>query len=338
MEINQNLILFTISITSAFIFSYFSILVTRKLGFLDKPFIEKHKTHNAPIPLAGGIALFISLFFVSAIYDYKFSPINNIYLTAGFIIIFLVGLLDDIFIFSALVKLLGQIIGSILIISGGISTSIFGGTFLDWIITLFWIVGIINAFNFLDGADGVILNTGIILTGALIVFTQLSNQLELQRFIISLFGILLGLLYFNARPAKMFMGDSGSQTLGLLLAILTIQYNPLGNDRSTSWITPIVMMTVPIFDVALVVFSRIRRHLPIYRSGLDHTYHHLLQRGFSDKSASTLLAAAVLISAIIAYVILKVNLVLAYIMLAALIITCLYLIYRLDYKYHSKDS
>lgn len=337
MDLNQKIILFIISITTSLILSFFSILITRKLGFLDKPNIEKHKTHHAPVPLAGGIALFLSLIFVSVIYKFNFSPVSNLYLAIGFCIIFITGLLDDIYIFSASAKLLGQIFGSIFIIWGGISTLIFGGTFLDWAITLLWLVGIINAFNFLDGADGVILETGIILSGSLLVFTQLSSQKELQTFILSLFGILLGLLYFNARPAKMFMGDSGSQILGLLLAILTLQYNPLGNDRFSSWITPIVMMAIPIFDVTLVVYSRLRRHLPIYRSGLDHTYHRLLQRGYTDKSASTLIASLVFTSAIIAYVALKANRIIAYIILAALIVTAVYLIYLLDHKYQPKE-
>ncbi|MCB2179917.1 undecaprenyl/decaprenyl-phosphate alpha-N-acetylglucosaminyl 1-phosphate transferase [bacterium] len=337
IEINSKIILFLISITTALVLSFFSILITTKLGFLDKPNIEKHKTHHVPVPLAGGIALFTSLVFVSAIYRFNFSPVSNIYLAIGFGIIFVTGLLDDIFIFSAAAKLIGQIIGSIFIILGGISTSIFGGTFLDWGFTLFWLVGIINAFNFLDGADGMILETGIILSGALIVFTQLSAQFELQTYVLSLFGILLGLLYFNIRPAKMFMGDSGSQTLGLLLAILTLQYNPLGHDRTSSWITPIVMMAMPIFDVTLVVYSRLRRHLPIYRSGLDHTYHRLLQHGLTDKLANTLITVLVFLSTILAYGALKANRIVAYLIFGGLIATSIYVIYLLDHKYQPKE-
>jgi UDP-GlcNAc:undecaprenyl-phosphate GlcNAc-1-phosphate transferase len=195
----------------------------------------------------------------------------------------------------------------------------------------------VNAFNFLDGSDGMILETGGIILGSLVIFTQLTSQSILQVFVIALLGIVIGLLYFNVRPAKMFMGDSGSQTLGLLLAILTLQYNPLGHDRSSSWITPIIMMSIPIFDVTLVVYSRLRRHLPVYRSGLDHTYHRLLQRGFSPKAANAVLIFLVLLSSLIAYGALKANRYIAFATLAVLILTGVFLIYLLDHKYQPRE-
>lgn len=304
---------------------------------MDNPNIERHKTHPKPVPLAGGLALFLSLSIVALSYREIFSPYINIYLIIGLCILFITGFLDDRWIFTPAQKISGQIVGSSFILAGGIFTSIFNGTAADWLITLFWLVGIVNAFNFLDGSDGMILETGIIILGSLVVFTQLSSQGMLQLFVISLLGIVIGLLYFNVRPAKMFMGDSGSQTLGLLLAILTLQYNPLGHDKTSSWITPIIMMAIPIFDVTLVVYSRLRRHLPVYRSGLDHTYHRLLQRGFSQKAANATLISLVLVSNLIAYGALKANRYIAFGTLAVMILIGVFLIYLLDHKYQPHE-
>ena len=245
-----------------------SILVSKRLGFLDKPQVEKHKAHTSPIPLAGGIALLTSLGISALIwgeYWNDFGVNSPIFLT-GLAIIFLVGLLDDIYIFSAPVKLLGQIIGSGIVIFSGFSIAIFQSAGINTIITLIWYVGIINAFNFLDGSDGMILESGLVISGFIVLFTQLSGQLSLQYFSIMLTGVLIGLLPFNIRPARMFMGDAGSQLLGLVLATIVLSYNPLGFDRTSSWITPLLMMSVPIFDVTLVVISRLRRKIPIARS------------------------------------------------------------------------
>ncbi|MEJ2757382.1 MAG: MraY family glycosyltransferase [Anaerolineales bacterium] len=242
---------------------------------MDNPNIERHKTHPNPVPLAGGLALFLSLGVITLIYRNIFFPYINIYLIIGLSILFITGFLDDRFIFTPAQKLFGQIVGSIFIMLGGIYTTIFNGTTVDWLITLFWLVGIVNAFNFLDGSDGMILETGGIILGSLVIFTQLTSQ--------------------------------------------------------------IIMMSIPIFDVTLVVYSRLRRHLPVYRSGLDHTYHRLLQRGFSPKAANAVLIFLVLLSSLIAYGALKANRYIAFATLAVLILTGVFLIYLLDHKYQPRE-
>lgn len=325
------------SIAISILFTIISTAVSKKLGFLDKPYSAKHKTHRSPMPISGGLSLWGSFALLFIFFQNEFSPLINTQVILGLVIIFITGLLDDIFIFPASIKLFGQIAGSGLIVSGGIITHLFNGGLPDWIITIFWLIGIMNAFNFLDGADGIILETALIISGSLIVFTLLSSQAMLNVFLFAFFGILLGLLYFNAPPARIFMGDSGSQTIGVVLAIVTLLYNPLGHDRYSSWITPIVMMFIPIFDVTLVVLSRIRRKLPIYRGGLDHTYHRLLQRGLTPRQANLLMSLLVLLSTIIAFGILKANQEISYLILGGLLLLGGYAIYRLDHHYQPKQ-
>lgn len=328
-----NIILLFLAIIISAGVSWISIPIVKKIGLVDKPGTELHKIHKSPVPLAGGIALFASIFFFRLAFADEIRTDFNLYFLFGLAIIFATGVIDDIYILSPFKKISGQLIGSAFVILGGYSTTIFFGNPLDWLITIVWFTGTINAFNFLDGSDGLVLEIGITITGFLILFSQLSSQFELQTYSIVLLGILIGLLLFNARPAKMFMGDSGAQTLGLILAVFTLQYNPLGHDKYSSWITPIVMMAVPIFDVSLVVYSRVRRSHPIYRSGLDHTFHRLLQRGFSPRMANIILVIVTAATNLVAFGLLKTNRYLAYLILALCILGAGYLIYRLDRNY-----
>jgi UDP-GlcNAc:undecaprenyl-phosphate GlcNAc-1-phosphate transferase len=136
-------------------------------------------------------------------------------------------------------------------------------------------VGIINAFNFIDSSDGLLLGIAIIICSFIIFATLNSNQSLLNKLTTIFLGLLIGLFIYNRHPARIFLGDSGSQVIGFIFALLALNYNPLGFDRTTSWISPILMMAFPIFDVSLVVFSRFKRKLPVFRAQLDHTYHRL---------------------------------------------------------------
>ena len=100
-----------------------------------------------------------------------------------------------------------------------------------------------------------------------------------------LLGACIGCFYYNASPARFFLGDSGSQFLGFLLAGLAIAYNPPGYEQLASWYIPILLMGVPIFDITLVVYSRLRHKRPVYKAARDHTYHRLVLLGFSSNRA-----------------------------------------------------
>jgi len=309
-----------------------SITLSRKWGFFDQPKIEKHKAHSKPIPLAGGISLFTSILLVQLVFgqSWEYLGINSLFFIAGATILFLVGILDDIFIFSAPLKFLGQVFGVILVILAGFSISLFSSSVANLIITLIWFIGIINAFNFLDGSDGMILQAGIVITGFAVIFTKLSGQMHLQSFAFALFGILIGLLIFNFRPAKMFMGDAGSQLVGLFLALIVLNYNPLGFDRTSSWITPVLMMSVPIFDVTLVVLSRLIRKKSVAVGGLDHTYHRLVLKGIPPQLATILIVIAVVITNGLAHLTLIINRDYAYLILASATLIGSLIIYWLE--------
>jgi UDP-GlcNAc:undecaprenyl-phosphate/decaprenyl-phosphate GlcNAc-1-phosphate transferase len=106
---------------------------------------------------------------------------------------------------------------------------------------------------------------------------MVSGQFSLAVLFAILLGVCISLYFFNSAPALFFLGDSGSQSLGFVLAALAIVYQPVDANQSSSWFAPILLLGVPIFDTTLVVLSRLRRGTPVYRSGLDHTYHRLVR-------------------------------------------------------------
>jgi UDP-GlcNAc:undecaprenyl-phosphate GlcNAc-1-phosphate transferase len=109
-------------------------------------------------------------------------------------------------------------------------------------------------------------------------------------------GACVGLFFYNMTPARFFLGDSGAQTLGFLLASVGIIFTPVRFPQASSWFLPILILGVPIFDTSLVVFSRWRRGMPIYRAGRDHTYHRLTALGFdSTRAVAAMHIAAILL-------------------------------------------
>jgi UDP-GlcNAc:undecaprenyl-phosphate GlcNAc-1-phosphate transferase len=119
-----------------------------------------------------------------------------------------------------------------------------------------------------------------------------------------LLGACIALFYFNSPPARLFLGDSGAQTLGFLLAVLAIAYLPQGAKQSSSWVVPIMLLGVPIFDMMLVVISRLRRGKPIYEAALDHTYHRLVAAGWDSNRAVLSMHVVSLLLGSLAFVVL----------------------------------
>jgi UDP-GlcNAc:undecaprenyl-phosphate/decaprenyl-phosphate GlcNAc-1-phosphate transferase len=201
-------------------------------------------------------------------------------------IVFAFGLVDDRRGLSAPWKLLGQLLATGLMIALGVQIHLFDQyPWVNLAITVFWMVGITNAYNFVDSMDGLANGLACLAAAFFMLVTFDSGQGDLSVFSALLFGTCVGVYYFTFRPARYFLGDSGAQLLGFLLAGLAIAYTPLGFLRIQSWYIPILLMGVPIFDTTLIVFSRLRRHRHFYRAGQDHTYHRLVELGLDPNRA-----------------------------------------------------
>jgi UDP-GlcNAc:undecaprenyl-phosphate GlcNAc-1-phosphate transferase len=171
--------------------------------------------------------------------------------------------------------------------------------------TIFWIVGITNAFNLVDSMDGLVVGLAAIASTFFLFVTIDAGQLHLTYLSALLLGSCIGLFYYNATPARTFLGDSGAQFLGFMLATLAMAYTPPGLPQPSSWFVPILLLGVPIFDTTLVVVSRLRRGDPIYKAGQDHVYHRLTQLGMSPTQSVTTMHVAALLIGCLAFVALQ---------------------------------
>jgi UDP-GlcNAc:undecaprenyl-phosphate/decaprenyl-phosphate GlcNAc-1-phosphate transferase len=271
-----------------------AISMSRRLGLMDVPGALPHKRHTAPTPLAGGLTLVFSLAIGLVLVDFRqLASLWTVLLPA--LVVFGVGLWDDFRRLPATVKLLGQVLAAILLIAMGTYVRVIkpeatglpqqAALLINWAITIFWMVGVTNAFNLVDSMDGLVVGLGGVAIAFLVLVTIGSQQGDLQNLLALLLGICGGLYFYNVSPARFFLGDSGAQTIGFLLAAVGILYNPSIFPQGSSWFLPILILGVPIFDTTLVVISRIRQGQPVFRASQDHTYHRLIGKGLDGARA-----------------------------------------------------
>lgn len=290
-----------VSTSFALLLGPLGYLITRKLNLTDDPRSAPHKQHHTPTSVAGGPVLFVSILASGAIFGfYKTSIFLPILLGAS--IIFLFGVWDDLKNISPLWKLIGQLLAAIILIYLGVQVRLFRQDWLNYLLTILWVVGIINAYNFVDSMDGLAVGLAVIASSFFILVTIDSGQPELTLLSTILVGVCLGAFFYNATPAVFFLGDSGAQLLGFILAALGIAYNPVGFERIASWYVPILLIGVPIFDTTLVVFSRLRRRRRIYEAGLDHTYHRLVGLRLSSNRAVLAMHLAAILLGCLAFI------------------------------------
>ncbi len=258
---------------------------TSRLGFFDIPGSAPHKQHLEPVPIAGGSVILVTVFLITGIYGVIRQPLIWVILLPS-LIVFLFGVWDDVRGLSAPWKLFGQLLAASLLISLDIQVRLFDtAQWLNILITIFWVVGITNAYNFVDSKDGLATGLAGIAAAFFMLVTIESGQVHLSLLSAVILGACIGTHFFNAMPARYFLGDSGAQWLGFVLAALAIAYNPVGFLRIQSWFIPILLVGVPIFDTTLVVFSRLRLKQPIYKGRSDHTYHRLVAIGMHPNRA-----------------------------------------------------
>jgi len=260
---------------------------------------SQERWHKKPTALMGGIAIYtasvIPIYFIAdfqsiASYLAK-APVPNVLpslpavMLIGMTILFAIGLIDDYFHIKPHVKLFGQIVVASLVAFLGFRMHWFESLTLDTLITIFWIVGITNAFNLIDNMDGLCAGVGFIAAAFIsILFFQSSPLVSVTALIIA--GALLGFLVYNFNPASIFMGDSGSLLIGFSLSMLTLYYFETGAPNLISlYAVPILILMVPIFDTTMVTFIRILSGRKASVGGKDHTSHRLVLMGLSEKGA-----------------------------------------------------
>ncbi len=264
-----------------------SAAAARRVGLMDMPGSAPHKRHAQPTPLAGGPALLAGLWICAAALG-MLEQRAVLAMLVGVTPVFLFGLWDDARNIRPVYKLVGQGLAAAWLIYQGVYVKIFESPqvllevaprlalILDVLLTMLWVIGMTNAFNFVDSMDGLAVGLAGMSAAFFVLLTLAANQPGLAQFSAAFWGLTMGLYFYNSPPAHLFMGDSGAQTIGFILAVVAIVYTPQASYQASTWFAPILLLGVPIFDTALVVASRLRRGRRVYQAGLDHTYHRLL--------------------------------------------------------------
>src|SRR5476651_1482280 len=246
--------------------------------------------HTKPTALMGGIGIFIS-FSIAVFVTGTISGFVTWTIYCAALIMFIIGLIDDIKEVKPVFKLLGQIACSFLLIYHGYT---FGGGLLSWAgipLTFIWVIGITNAINLLDNMDGLAGGISAIIATICGVLGILNGEYNLAVMAFSIAGATIGFLFYNFKPARIFMGDSGSLFLGFSLSFLSVAVqSKLGSSSAILvLLIPISLMAIPIMDTTLVTIKRLAAGRRIDQGGKDHTSHRLVALGLSEKKAVLIL-------------------------------------------------
>ena len=301
-------IAFLLAFITAFVITPYTIRLAKKVGAVDLP--EDRRVNKKPMPRLGGLAVMAG-FLVSAIYLVITMKIENkidfaaeglykkiIGFFLGAAILGITCFVDDVKGIKPLVKLAGQTLATIVVVSSGIlidnftipfkENSVMINEVFSYILTIVWIVGITNAINLIDGLDG--LSSGITLIACislLIIFSLNESPLIAIVLITALAGAIVGFLPYNFNPAKTFIGDVGSNFMGYAIAVISI----LGVAKTYTAIVivaPIMVLALPIFDTIWAIIRRIIKTKSIkgvFKADKGHLHHRLMARGYTQKQA-----------------------------------------------------
>lgn len=277
-----------ISLLLSVVFVKLSILIANKYGIVDNP--GARKVHSKVTPRMGGFGIFLSFHLVLLYFAYSVPAFRTklTVLILGGLLVFLVGLLDDIYSLKPSYKLLIEVLAALLLIFGDIRITMYIKSYpVTAIITILWVVGITNSFNLLDNMDG--LSSGLASLSSFFLFciALRSGNTNLAILFLSFSFVLLGFLRFNYSPAQTFMGDCGSLYIGFMLSSFAIMGNYVSNSRLQHFplLIPLFIFAIPIYDTLSVIIIRIKNKKPIFLGDKNHFSHRLESLGFKKSSS-----------------------------------------------------
>lgn len=281
----NGIIVFLISLAISLIIIPYLIKFAPVVGLIDYP--NGRKIHKSPKPSVGGLAIVIT-FIISS---FLFIPLQYFYgFFLGFVVIFVTGLLDDTKDLNPFYKFVFQVFAVFLMIYfddikintvgnligvGDINLGIFSIPF-----TIFCVVGLVNAINMMDGLDGLAGGISSIALAYFSILAYFNGQFEIMLLSVLLMGAIIGFLKYNWYPARLFMGDSGSLSIGFAIAFISIILTQKSNSRVPP-IVPLIILSVPITDTITLMVKRITRHQNPFRADKSHLHHNLLKLGFN---------------------------------------------------------
>ncbi len=263
-----------------------------KIGAVDVP-RDGRRMHSVPIPRIGGLAIFIGF----ALTILSFCPMSKFLavMLFGALIIVVMGVLDDIFALNAWLKFAVQVAVAIFAAAEGVTIEfislgkeMISLGFWAYPITVIWIVGLTNSINLIDGLDGLACGVSAICSMSLFVVMLILGDFQSALIIAIVIGACIGFFPFNAHPAKIFMGDTGAQTLGYLLSLIAIE-GVFKTHTVFSFLIPLSIFGLPLFDTIFAVVRRLLKGKSPFSSDRGHIHHRLIDMGFGQKKSTKIL-------------------------------------------------
>ena len=283
-----NIVYYIAALVTSVVINYLFIKYW-KYDFLRST-IKSDRWGTKIVPLTGGISIFlIFAIFIVLKSNEAFDSYVIVIALAGGVLIFTLGIIDDLINLKSHQKLLLQIIIVLAVVYFGVETTLFPRP-LSFVITVLWILGITNAFNLLDNIDGLSAGIALIAALTLAINFHIEGNISLSYFCFILTAAFLGFLIFNFNPAKIYLGDSGALFTGYILSTITILgTRGTGKSLFASLLFPIVIMMIPVLDTMLVSITRRIRGQSPFEGGKDHLSHRLVMLGMTEKQSVLLL-------------------------------------------------
>ena len=286
------LIAFTVALLASITLTVPVRQLALRAGMVDHP--GPRKVHLTPIPMLGGLAIYCGVVLAILISIDGQARAQMVGILAGATLVALVGILDDRGLLHHQIKLFGGMpVAALILLASGVHAQVLSvflpgptGRLADAALTVLWVVGITASFSILDHMDGLCAGVAAMASLFFTIFATLSGQVLVSTLAAAVLGAALGFLRWNFNPAKIFMGDGGAMFLGFLMATLALKLRPTEPPQVNSWLIPVLILGVPIFDTTLVSISRSRRGLlPFATPGKDHAAHRLANLGLGQRRA-----------------------------------------------------
>ena len=304
--IQYSILLLVVSITTFVITPLFRS-IARKLKIMD--YSGGRKLQANPVAYLGGLTIITPITLGSFLLIFTSVTINlkqQLYL--GLILpalaIAIVGLLDDIYQLPPWPRFISQsvvgVITSLILYLSDSGVEVFDNQLLNSLATILWVVTIINALNFIDNMDGLTTSISMVASLALFILSYINNQYLVAALSLAIFASCLGFLFWNKKPASIYLGDAGSLYLGFLLAAISIRIDLDNDSAPIRALVLILILAIPVIDITQVVVSRIAKGKSPFEGGRDHISHLLLNRGLSQRSVVFVLTTSAILFALVA--------------------------------------
>jgi UDP-GlcNAc:undecaprenyl-phosphate/decaprenyl-phosphate GlcNAc-1-phosphate transferase len=293
-----------VAFIASILINYLMLKFSHNLGVRNNDELNQVRWSANVKPSLGGFSFYFIFLFSAAIAGFISNGnsthfnLQMLGLVVSCTIGFVVGLADDTYNTNPLVKFIGQLTCAFVLIACDVYIKVFNIPSLDFMITILWVIGLMNSINMLDNMDGITTTiSAVIIIGMLSIgLIQMNLNLCCSLVVVGVLGALFGFLIYNWNPSRMYMGDTGSQFIGVFLAALSIMF--IWNFKDTGdvpifqfkqFVIPMLLFIVPIIDTATVTIRRLMRKQSPFVGGRDHITHHLAYLGMKDSTVAIVL-------------------------------------------------